>query len=72
MAGVCGQQASLRNPGKAAAVALPGAALPQVPAQSNPPITANSDIGAGPGASGAITCLNGNVRTVQLALKYRF
>jgi outer membrane receptor protein involved in Fe transport len=32
----------------------------------------NSDIDAGPGASGTITSLNGNMRTVQLALKYRF
>jgi outer membrane receptor protein involved in Fe transport len=32
----------------------------------------NSDIDAGPGASGAITSLSVNMRTVQLALKYRF
>jgi outer membrane receptor protein involved in Fe transport len=32
----------------------------------------NSDIDAGSGASGTITSLNGNMRTVQLALKYRF
>jgi hypothetical protein len=32
----------------------------------------NSDIDAGPGAAGAITSLNGNMRTIQFALKYRF
>ena len=32
----------------------------------------NSDIDAGPGAAGAITSLTGTMRTVQLALKYRF
>ena len=32
----------------------------------------NGDIDAGPGASGAITSLNGTMRVVQLGLKYRF
>jgi hypothetical protein len=32
----------------------------------------NNDIDAGPGASGTITSLAVNMRTVQLALKYRF
>jgi outer membrane receptor protein involved in Fe transport len=32
----------------------------------------NSDIDAGPGAAGTITSLTTNMRTIQLALKYRF
>jgi hypothetical protein len=32
----------------------------------------NSDIDAGPGAAGAITSLTGSMRTIQMALKYRF
>jgi hypothetical protein len=32
----------------------------------------NSDIDAGPGAAGTITALTTNMRTIQVALKYRF
>ena len=32
----------------------------------------NGDIDAGPGAAGTITSLNGSMRVIQFALKYRF